>query len=73
MTWTRSSYCTSSGSCVEWRRATACSLDGNCVEIATGDSIQLRDSKDPDGPVLTFTHDEWRVFLAGAKAGEFDL
>lgn len=73
MTWTRSSYCTSTGSCVEWRRATACSLDGNCVEIATGDSIQLRDSKDPDGPVLTFTHDEWRAFLAGVRAGEFDV
>lgn len=72
MTWTRSSYC-DSNTCVEWRRADACSADADCVEIAhTDDSIQLRDSKDPDGPVLTFTADEWRAFLAGAKAGEFD-
>lgn len=23
--------------------------------------------------VLTFTHDEWAAFVAGVKAGEFDL
>lgn len=73
MTWTRSTYCSAS-QCVEWRRAGSCSADADCVEVAhTGDSIQLRDSKDPDGPVLTFTADEWRAFTAGARAGEFDL
>ncbi|MEV6149784.1 DUF397 domain-containing protein [Nonomuraea sp. NPDC052129] len=32
----------------------------------------MRDSKDPDGPVLSFTPDEWRAFTAGVKDGEFD-
>ena len=32
----------------------------------------MRDSKDPDGPVLAFTRAEWETFLGGAKTGEFD-
>jgi hypothetical protein len=44
------------------------------VEIAiTGVGAQVRDSKDPDGPSLAFTADAWRAFLAGLRAGEFDL
>ena len=35
--------------------------------------ITMRDSKDPDGPVLTFTPDEWRAFTLGVQDGEFDL
>jgi hypothetical protein len=46
---------------------------GNCVEWAhTPTGVSIRDSKNPDGPVLTFTFDEWRAFLSGAKDGEFD-
>jgi hypothetical protein len=33
----------------------------------------VRDSKDPAGPMLTFTPDEWTAFIAGAKIGEFNL
>ena len=33
----------------------------------------MRDSKDPDGPVLAFTAAEWEAFVAGVKDGEFDL
>lgn len=35
-------------------------------------AVALRDSKDPEGPVLVFTLDEWRAFAAGVRAGEFD-
>lgn len=47
---------------------------GNCVQVATLPSGErlVRDSKDPDGAVLTFTPAEWAAFLLGAKAGEFD-
>jgi Domain of unknown function (DUF397) len=27
--------------------------------------------KDPDGPELAFTPDQWRAFAAAIKAGEF--
>lgn len=44
------------------------------IEIAfVDDLIGMRDSRDPDGPVLVFTEDEWEAFVAGAKDGEFDL
>jgi hypothetical protein len=33
----------------------------------------VRDSKDPDGPVLAFSLAEWRAFAIGVKAGEYDL
>ena len=46
----------------------------NCVEVAfVNDAILLRDSKDPQGPVLVFTQGEWEAFVGGARDGEFDL
>ena len=46
----------------------------NCVEVAfVGDGIAVRDSKNPTGPALLFTTDEWDAFVGGAKNGEFDL
>jgi uncharacterized protein DUF397 len=46
-----------------------------CVRSATLDPalIMLRDSKDPTGPVLAYTPEEWGAFIEGVKAGEFDL
>jgi hypothetical protein len=35
-------------------------------------SVEVRDSKDPDGPVLRFTPSEFTAWLAGARDGEFD-
>jgi hypothetical protein len=59
---------------LEWRKATKSQGSGNCVEVAASDgSICVRDSKDPDGPVLRFTPGEWTAFLDGAMQGEFDL
>jgi hypothetical protein len=49
----------------------ACEGGGTCVEV--GFTVHVRDSKDPNGPVLHFTETEWREFLSGAKQGEFDL
>ncbi|HKB29381.1 MAG TPA: DUF397 domain-containing protein [Streptosporangiaceae bacterium] len=43
---------------------------GQCVEIASiSNGTAVRDSKDPDGPVLRFTRDQWRTFVADVKAG----
>ena len=44
----------------------------NCVEVgACACGIKVRDSKDPDGPVLTFTLAEWTAFIGGVHNGEF--
>jgi monoamine oxidase len=60
------------GVSVTWRSA-PCS-DGNCVEIASADSkVLVRNSRDPHGPVLVFTPDEWDAFVAGVRSGALDL
>jgi Domain of unknown function (DUF397) len=45
----------------------------NCVEVAFVDgAIAVRDSKNPTGPALLYTRDEWDAFIGGVKDGEFD-
>lgn len=57
-----------------WRKSSRSNGQANCVEIADldGGHRAVRDSKDPAGPVLTFTPAEWAAFTAGVRAGEFD-
>ncbi|MFC4009370.1 DUF397 domain-containing protein [Nonomuraea purpurea] len=66
-----------------WIKSSLSNGQNNCVEVAvvpTGAGhvnnhriYAVRDSKDPHGPALVFTPDEWRAFVGGAKLGEFDL
>jgi hypothetical protein len=68
----KSSY-SSTGNCVEvgFRRSSFCG-NGACVEVdVQPDAVLVRDSKDRDGAVLTFTADEWSAFVQGVEAGEF--
>jgi hypothetical protein len=46
----------------------------NAVEVAFIDeAIAVRDAKNPTGPALIFTTEEWDAFVGGAKDGEFDM
>jgi predicted secreted Zn-dependent protease len=57
-----------------WRKASKSGNQGQCVEVATvANGVLVRDSKNPTGPVLSFTEAEWDAFLDGARKGEFDL
>ncbi|MEV4279826.1 DUF397 domain-containing protein [Actinoplanes xinjiangensis] len=40
-----------------WRRSTRSGSSGNCVEVAGNlpGIVAVRDSRDPNGPALTFT------------------
>jgi hypothetical protein len=44
------------------------------VELAAfpDGTVGVRDSKDPDGPVLRFTRTEIGAWIAGVRDGEFD-
>lgn len=60
-------------SSLTWRKSSH-SQCGECVEIATlmQSSIVVRDSKNPDGPRLAYSANEWRSFIQQIKAGESD-
>jgi len=54
-----------------WRTSSK-SSGGACVEAAPhNDHVHVRDSKDPDGVMLTFDRAAWGAFLAFVK--ETDL
>jgi hypothetical protein len=58
-----------------WRRSSYCSgAASTCVEMASdGQVVAIRDSKVPGGPVFRFTVEEWRAFVRGVRAGEFEV
>jgi Domain of unknown function (DUF397) len=58
-----------------WRKSAYSGQDGNCVEIATNlpSDVAVRDSKNPDGPVITFTHSVWATFIQRIKAEDFGV
>ena len=43
---------------------------GNCVEVTTSlpGVVAIRDSKNPDGPVLIISRDEWSRFTASLRS-----
>ena len=51
LAWHKSSYSSNEG--------------GECVEVAAGPgTVHVRDSKDQQGPQLTFRADEWAAFVS---------
>jgi hypothetical protein len=61
---------------ITWIKATASGSSGNCVELGTEagypTTVYLRDSKNPEGPVLTFKRSEIAALVDGAKKNELD-
>jgi Domain of unknown function (DUF397). len=50
----------------KWRKSSHSGGNGGaCVEVAGNfpGMVAIRDSKNPTGPILTFTASEWRAFL----------
>ena len=56
----------------EWIKAGA-STQNDCVEVHfRQDGVDVRDSKNPEGPILSYSESEWAAFKAGIKDGDFD-
>ncbi|MFW6693470.1 DUF397 domain-containing protein [Streptomyces sp. MAR4 CNX-425] len=74
LSWSKSSYSgTQGGDCIEvaltWAKSSYSGQDGgDCIEVApTPRTVHVRDSKDPEGPILRFTPDAWADFLTYAR------
>ncbi|GGO47479.1 MULTISPECIES: DUF397 domain-containing protein [Streptomyces] len=55
--WTKSSYSTGNGACVE-------------VKSPVTHAISVRDSKITDGPVIAFPAESWNVFVTEVREGD---
>jgi hypothetical protein len=56
-----------------WRKSRRSNSTGNCVEfVRVGGQVAVRDSKDPQGPVLVFDCREIRELIDAMKAGRYD-
>ena len=56
-----------------WTKSSRSGGNGQCVECADlGALMAVRDSKDSQGPVLTFNRNAWRAFVEQVKNGEAD-
>ncbi|MFJ4534244.1 DUF397 domain-containing protein [Streptomyces nigrescens] len=84
VTWRKSSYSNSDGGqCIEvsddlltaatWRKSSYSNSDGGaCIEVADNFPalVPVRDSKNPQGPALTFEASAWASFVTAVKHSE---
>ncbi len=69
--WRRQPTGTASGG---WIKSSFSAYQGNCVEVQglRGDTVRVRDSKNPGNGILSFTAAQWDAFVTGVRNGEFD-
>ncbi len=53
-----------------WFKSSRSSNNANCVEVRIdGGAVDVRDTKDRSGPMLTFEATSWASFVTELKAG----
>lgn len=82
VSWRKARRC-DSATCVEqadlppslvFHKALSSGGNGNCVEVGLTERLSaIRDSKDPDGPVLVVPRSAFDALLGDAKRGLLDL
>jgi hypothetical protein len=61
------------GETTPWIKAERSQSEGQCVEMRRhSGAVEVRDSKNPEGPSLRHTTAEFAAWLDGAKNGNFD-
>ncbi|MEV7284388.1 DUF397 domain-containing protein [Streptomyces sp. NPDC093252] len=55
-----------------WIKSSYSSGEGECVEVAClPGAVAARDSKNPTGPTLLFSREDWAGFIRGVNADQF--
>lgn len=59
----------------DWFVSSHTAANNTCVQarIHADRTVDIRNSKNPEAGMVSFTGEEWDVFLKGARDGEFDL
>ncbi|MFI1965698.1 DUF397 domain-containing protein [Streptomyces pathocidini] len=57
----------------QWTKSSYSAVNGDCVEVRAqgARTVSVRDSKDPQGPVLDFSPQTWTAFVQGVTQGSF--
>ncbi|HLI38972.1 MAG TPA: DUF397 domain-containing protein [Streptosporangiaceae bacterium] len=57
-----------------WRKSRRSNSQGACVEMARidGETVAVRNSRDPHGPALIYPREAVAALIAGLREGEFD-
>jgi len=54
----------------QWKKSSYSGNSGNCVEVADlGQAVAVRDSKEPEGPVLVMSSEEWLLTIRRIRQG----
>lgn len=60
---------------MQWRKSSFCGTDHvteQCVEVAPASQGAVIYLKDWEGDLVSYSREEFRAFVLGVKAGEFD-
>jgi hypothetical protein len=58
----------------QFRKSSYSPILKNCVGVCfAGKSVFVKNTKLVEGSVVQFNKAEWKAFLLGVKAGEFDI
>ncbi|MGH7870499.1 MAG: DUF397 domain-containing protein [Candidatus Dormibacteraceae bacterium] len=59
---------------MHWRKSSRSASGSQCVEIGyIQNVIYARDSKNPTGPTLSYSHAGWTAFLTATKGNDLKL
>jgi Domain of unknown function (DUF397) len=68
--WRRARMSQSGPQDAPFRKSSFSAPDGGCVEVGAADErLLVRDTKNRDGAVLSFTSQQWNAFVDGVRAG----